>query len=322
MEPNEEIHGKRSAYMAGFDEQAASGNMSSDAMYPYTGLTAEPDVKRPRYPEPPNHQDMSQTGFSFGFTQSLSSPMGYHTGFNTMSNHPISSPLVNHPMTSPYGHPSLHTPLDGHLMNSPLGHQSLQSPLSSHNISSPLASSAVPNNALILPHVSKPEPVPGYGFQIAPSPSPAPRRQPLTRSRTQAQRASTTGEMERRVGGATFERAGLALPDNLTAAEQNRRLAELDRELRYQSSNPPILPISQVKEVDPKPFTEDWVSFPDDVDDKERKRIEAENNRIAAINQDIERDRNNQAAKKSREKRLEALKNTRTILNAKCAECD
>lgn len=146
-------------------------------------------------------------------------------------------------------------------------------------------------------------------------------QRPLTRSEA-ARRRGPRLIGARRVGGASFEAAGLAFPANLDAVEVNRRQGELDRELQRQVDNPPILPPSDVEDVDPKPQIQKWIKLPESADDQTRETIVKQNNLIAAENQRIERHRNNQAAKKSRKKRVEALNNTREILNKKCAECD
>ncbi|KPM43579.1 hypothetical protein AK830_g2941 [Neonectria ditissima] len=125
-----------------------------------------------------------------------------------------------------------------------------------------------------------------------------------------------------RVGGYTVDVANLVIPTNLTPGEFQRRVSEMEQELAYQKANPPALPRSDIPELPEKPPSEPWRRFPDDVTPEQRQAIEAENNRIATTNQRIERERNNQAAKKSRMKRLEALERTRYLLNDRSAECD
>ncbi|KAK7422242.1 hypothetical protein QQX98_001765 [Neonectria punicea] len=124
------------------------------------------------------------------------------------------------------------------------------------------------------------------------------------------------------VGGFPAEAASLVIPGNLTPNEFHRRANEMERELAYQRANPPALPKSDIPELPEKPPSEPWRRFPNNVTPEQRRAIEAENNRIATTNQRIERERNNQAAKKSRMKRLEALERTRRILNDRSAECD
>ncbi|KAH0496481.1 hypothetical protein TgHK011_003835 [Trichoderma gracile] len=113
----------------------------------------------------------------------------------------------------------------------------------------------------------------------------------------------------------------LEMPSGLVAAELSRRNEALKIEIEFHRSNPPTLPPSKVEDLPPKPFIEDFVRIPEDASAEERGEMEAQNNRIAARHQLIDRQRNNQAAKKSRQARLESLWNTRELLNAKAAEC-
>lgn len=124
------------------------------------------------------------------------------------------------------------------------------------------------------------------------------------------------------IGGVSLEVAGLGIPPNLPLAEIHRRLAEQDLELENQRLSPPALPASRIEDLPDKPVARPWSTFPADITPERRREIEQENNQIAAENQKVERERNNAAAKKSRLKRLEALDNTRTILDRKAAECD
>ncbi|KAH6996582.1 hypothetical protein BKA56DRAFT_666787 [Ilyonectria sp. MPI-CAGE-AT-0026] len=174
--------------------------------------------------------------------------------------------------------------------------------------------------SLALPQpAATPPPPPPVAASFLASGSP-----PSALQQTPAPRARRPSNPLHRVGGSyTLETAGLSLPTNLTPNEASRRQTEIERELAFQAANPPALPASTIADLPPKPATEDWVMFPEDpISDEQRRAIEAENNRIAATNQRIERERNNQAAKKSRQKRLEALDNTRLILNDRAAECD
>lgn len=113
----------------------------------------------------------------------------------------------------------------------------------------------------------------------------------------------------------------LEIPAGLVAAELSRRNEALRIEIDFHKSHPPILPPSKVEDLPPKPFIEDFVRIPEDATAEERRDMEAQNNRIAARHQLVDRQRNNQAAKKSRQARLESLWNTRELLNAKSAEC-
>ena len=92
-------------------------------------------------------------------------------------------------------------------------------------------------------------------------------------------------------------------------------------EAKFQEQHPPILPLSKIQPVTPKEQVEDFLDFPEDLDAAERERRVRRNNEIAGRLQRIDRERNNQAAKRSRQTRLESLNNTRVLLNEKTAEC-
>ncbi|QYS93942.1 hypothetical protein H0G86_001306 [Trichoderma simmonsii] len=140
-----------------------------------------------------------------------------------------------------------------------------------------------------------------------------------TPSRTQTIRSRTSPSL--RMGSFSLDEMLLSIPQGLASAEHTRRKDALQHEITFQERNPPILPPSQVQDLPPKPFIADFLKFPDGISDPERLQIEMRNNEIAAEHQKIDRQRNNQAAKKSRQARLEALNNTRVLLNEKTAEC-
>lgn len=119
----------------------------------------------------------------------------------------------------------------------------------------------------------------------------------------------------------TLEDANLRLPGHLEPDESRRRYTEIISEARYQSQHPPVLPPSHIEPVAPKEPLDDFLAIPDNVDQAERERREKYNNEIAAKLQRIDRERNNMAAKRSRASRLEALENSRRLLNEKAAEC-
>ncbi|KAL6861106.1 hypothetical protein J3F83DRAFT_235219 [Trichoderma novae-zelandiae] len=140
-------------------------------------------------------------------------------------------------------------------------------------------------------------------------------------SRAQANRRRSASCHVLRTDSCSLGDLGLEIPAGLTAAEQSRRKDGLKSEIEFHKNNPPVLPPSKVEDLPPKPFIPDFLRFPEDITEEEQKEIEDENNRIAAQHQLIDRQRNNQAAKKSRQARLESLWNTREMLNAKSAEC-
>ncbi|TFA99147.1 hypothetical protein CCMA1212_009006 [Trichoderma ghanense] len=140
-------------------------------------------------------------------------------------------------------------------------------------------------------------------------------------SRAQANRRRSASCHALRTDSCSLVDLGLEMPAGLPAAEQSRRKEALKFEIEFHKSNPPILPPSKVEDLPPKPFIEEFLRIPEDISPEERRDMEDENNRIAAMHQLIDRQRNNQAAKKSRQARLESLWNTRELLNAKSAEC-
>ncbi|RFU79310.1 hypothetical protein TARUN_2915 [Trichoderma arundinaceum] len=140
-------------------------------------------------------------------------------------------------------------------------------------------------------------------------------------SRTHASRSRTSSGPALRIGSCSLDEMLLTIPHGLATSEHTRRKGALQNEIDFQERNPPVLPPSRVKDLPPKPFIPDFLKFPDGIGDPERLLIETRNNEIAAEHQKIDRQRNNQAAKKSRQARLEALNNTRVLLNEKTAEC-
>lgn len=115
--------------------------------------------------------------------------------------------------------------------------------------------------------------------------------------------------------------AKLDVPACADSSEVLRRQNAIAHELRYQEDNPPVLPASRVHDLPPKPQMEDFLKFPEGIDERTRRAIEEKNNTIAAQHQRIDRERNNMAAKKSRATRIEALANSRRLLHQKTAEC-
>ncbi|PNP41743.1 hypothetical protein TGAMA5MH_06336 [Trichoderma gamsii] len=132
---------------------------------------------------------------------------------------------------------------------------------------------------------------------------------------------SWTSSPALRMGSCSLDEMLLTIPHGLASAELIRRKDDLRYEIDFQERNPPVLPPTKVKDLPPKPIIPDFHKFPEGISDHERLEIESRNNKIAAEHQKIDRQRNNQAAKKSRQARLEALNNTRVLLNEKTAEC-
>ncbi|KAH6607814.1 hypothetical protein Trco_004127 [Trichoderma cornu-damae] len=144
---------------------------------------------------------------------------------------------------------------------------------------------------------------------------------PQAPSRTHAIISRASSGAALRMGSCSLDEMLLSIPHGLASGEHARRKDAIRLEIDFQERNPPILPPSKVMDLPPKPFIPDFLKFPDGISDPERLQIETRNNEIAAEHQKIDRQRNNQAAKKSRQARLEALNNTRVLLNEKTAEC-
>ncbi|PHH64634.1 hypothetical protein CDD81_4245 [Ophiocordyceps australis] len=117
-----------------------------------------------------------------------------------------------------------------------------------------------------------------------------------------------------RVGLAAIRIAGHSVRDlvpsfqttAMSPDELARRHVAVVHEIRHQQENPPVLPPSRVADLPPKQDIPDFIPLPDEVDDKTRTSIQDHNNRVSAISQRIDRERNNMAAKKSRALRIES----------------
>ncbi|KAH7327937.1 hypothetical protein B0I35DRAFT_472702 [Stachybotrys elegans] len=120
------------------------------------------------------------------------------------------------------------------------------------------------------------------------------------------------------LGGYNLLEAQLHIPLGLAQHEEATLHSLVTHELQNQPL--PVLPTSTIPPLPPKPRAQPWHEFPKDVTSEIRRDIEEKNNRIAARNQRVERERNNMAAKKSRQVRIEALANSRTMLNRQAAE--
>ncbi|KAI9167203.1 hypothetical protein HJFPF1_03328 [Paramyrothecium foliicola] len=158
----------------------------------------------------------------------------------------------------------------------------------------------------------------GSGVTLQPTCAP---RQPRHRNGSSTAPAPPAILCGLEVGGFPLHEALLNPLPHATEAELKKLKQILTRELEYQTANPPALPRSQIPALPPKPRAREWVILPDGIEGAARRELEDQNNAIAAENQAVERDRNNMAAKKSRQVRLEALGNARALLNDKAAEC-
>jgi hypothetical protein len=125
---------------------------------------------------------------------------------------------------------------------------------------------------------------------------------------------------EMTMGGIPLKSVGLGLPLGLGDQATRDRARDLERELDFQGRFPPCLPPSDVPELAPKSSSLVLLSIPEDASETERHVIESRNNDIAEINKANDRKRNNQAAKKSRELRIESLTRTKAMLIDTTAE--
>lgn len=122
------------------------------------------------------------------------------------------------------------------------------------------------------------------------------------------------------IAGHPLESANIVIPAGLPQQEHRHTQNMLAAELQFQENNPPCLPRSQIRDLSPKPHMEDWQEIPENCDEETKTQIQDYNNVIATELQRIDRERNNKAAKKSRETRVEALNNAKAMLNDKAAE--
>lgn len=118
-----------------------------------------------------------------------------------------------------------------------------------------------------------------------------------------------------------LEDVNLGFPGNLTPNEMARRKAAFREEREFQKKYPPMLPKSALDDLSPKEVLEDFHQIPENCTEELRVWIEERNNQLAAAHLKLDRARNNDAAKKSRATRVEALDNAKMMLYQKTAEC-
>ncbi|KAG6007907.1 hypothetical protein E4U21_005385 [Claviceps maximensis] len=86
------------------------------------------------------------------------------------------------------------------------------------------------------------------------------------------------------------------------------------KRLEYLTENPPVLPENTVEEMHPKQVFPDYVKLADDASKAEQLAAEKINNEIAAESLKVDRERNNEAAKRSRRLKNENLENANNLL--------
>lgn len=125
-----------------------------------------------------------------------------------------------------------------------------------------------------------------------------------------------------RIGNTPFEHVNINIPDDMSKEDAAALKAKWDSELERQKQTVPALPPSNVPELPVKVHAGVPVPFPHNGTVQEQRRATEYNDWLSAQTQRIDRERNNKAAKKSRETRLESLDRTRTMLNDAAAERD
>lgn len=122
------------------------------------------------------------------------------------------------------------------------------------------------------------------------------------------------------LGGIPLADLQLGMSSGLPDQTWNVIVAALHNELRRQEANPPALPESRVPDLAPKQREYPWENLPIDATPEFRAQIERLNNDIAERNKATDRQRNNLAAKKSRELRIEQVRDSRVFINDLAAE--
>lgn len=125
-----------------------------------------------------------------------------------------------------------------------------------------------------------------------------------------------------RIGNTPFEHVNISIPENMSKEDAATLKAKWDAELQLQKINCPALPRSNVPELPPKEHIGDPLPFPQDGTLEEQQQVTSWNDWLSTETQRVDRSRNNQAAKKSRETRIEALERSRNMLNHAAAERD
>lgn len=123
----------------------------------------------------------------------------------------------------------------------------------------------------------------------------------------------------RKIAGYSFEKAGLTIPDVASAAEYEKIMSSIDFELAHQAANPPVLPPSELKEMAAKPLPEAPYEIPED-NPRLAEILRAKNKQILEKGKMLDKERNNLAAKATRDRRNEIILQSRVLLNDREAE--
>ncbi|RMJ17385.1 hypothetical protein CDV36_002939 [Fusarium kuroshium] len=127
------------------------------------------------------------------------------------------------------------------------------------------------------------------------------------------------GFSERKIAGYSFEKAGLTIPGMKSKTEYDKIMASVDFELAYQEANPPVLPPSKLKEMAAKPLPEAPYEIPED-NPRLAEILRAKNKQILEKGKLLDKERNNLAAKATRDRRNEIIDESRILLNDREAE--
>jgi hypothetical protein len=114
--------------------------------------------------------------------------------------------------------------------------------------------------------------------------------------------------------GFTLDLVGLSIQDDCDADELARRRSAITKNQEFHKQHPPVIPDHTLGEMAPKEVFPDFIRPTLSTTDEEKVVIERENNCLAAQLQKEDRARNNEAAKRSRLAKTEALTNA-TKLN-------
>ncbi|RSM03964.1 hypothetical protein CEP52_007098 [Fusarium oligoseptatum] len=123
----------------------------------------------------------------------------------------------------------------------------------------------------------------------------------------------------RNIAGYSFEKAGLTIPGIKSKTEYDKIMASVDFELAYQEANPPVLPPSKLKEMAAKPLPEAPYEIPED-NPRLAEILRAKNKQILEKGKLLDKERNNLAAKATRDRRNEIIDESRILLNDREAE--
>ncbi|KAK3192495.1 hypothetical protein K4F52_001294 [Lecanicillium sp. MT-2017a] len=115
----------------------------------------------------------------------------------------------------------------------------------------------------------------------------------------------------------------IQVPGDLTPEERKRRLALLAHELNWQKDNLPMLPVAHVEDQEPKKILDgEFILIQPDMSPEEREFAEAENKKRGELQGELNKERNREAALKSRNKKSTQLDDARTRFYEKASECN